>query len=107
MNCVAYGNTGDGIEVSYTTCMPFVFGSRCASNATGINVNANIRAPVFYFYGDNTTETSGGYDEILNNGASTVTLNGADTNEGFTDPANDDYSLRSDATYRRVAVSIP
>jgi hypothetical protein len=107
LHCSAYGNTGDGIEIPFTAASNLVIGSRSASNATGVNVAANVRALLFYFYGDNTTETSGGYNEILNNGAATVTLNGGDTNEGFVDPANDDYNLRSDATYRRVAVTIP
>lgn len=107
INCVAYGNTGDGFEFAYTTqtCVPI--GCRAANNGTGVNTSANVRAVAFYYYGDNTTETAGGFDEILNDGASTVTLNGADTNEGFVDPSSDDYNLRSDATYRRVAVSIP
>jgi hypothetical protein len=81
--------------------------SRITNNATAINNSANQRIKLFYVYSDNTTETSGYYDEIINNGAATVTLNGTDTDEGFTDPDNDDFTLSSYATYRRVAVAIP
>lgn len=104
---VAYGNSGDAWERNYPGGSNALIGFRAASNTRGINVSGTNRPVIFYYYGDNTTETSGYYDEILNNGASTVTLNGTDTNEGFVDPSNDDYNLRSDATYRRVAVSIP
>jgi len=107
-HCVAYGNTGDAFEFPYANCAPILLGDRAAANSgTGLNVSSNMRMLLLYCYSDNTTETSGYYDEILNNGTSTVTLNGSDTNEGFVDPSNDDYNLRSDATYRRVAVSIP
>ena len=107
INCVAYGNTGDGFDFPFASCVCQLVGCRVTNNAVGINVSANLRASLFYYYGDNTTETAGGYDEILNDGASTITLNGTDTDEGFVDPANDDYNLASGATYRRVAVTIP
>jgi len=110
IQCSSYGNTGDGFELSLAASNTngFVACRAGGNGGAGFNVSAaGLRMPVFYYYGDNTTETAGNYDEILNDGASTVTLNGTDTNEGFVDPANDDYNLRSDATFRRVAVSLP
>ena len=106
INCTSVENAGDGIGVNYINKFPMV-GCRVTGNAIGLNNAANIRIPVFYYYGDNTTEMAGYYDEILNDGENTVTLNGTDTDEGFSDPTTNDYSLASDATYRREAIEIP
>ena len=106
--CVAYGNTNDGIDLSNAALSGLVLACRSTNNGTGINVSSTAyRGLLFYFYGDNTTETAGNYDEILNDGASTVTLNGGDTNEGFVSPSTDDYNLAPGATYFSTAVMIP
>lgn len=108
VNSVAYNNTGDGFEFGTTTLeSPAVIGLRAAGNATGLKASTSHRIPLFYFYGDNITEIDAYYDEVLNDGAGTVTLNGTDTDAGFVDPSNEDYNLASDATYRREAVTIP
>jgi hypothetical protein len=104
---VAYGNTNSAIELDAQVGPGPIIGFRAALNSIGIDTDVG-RALLFYYYGDNTTETTGDYDEILNNGAATVTLNGTDTNEGFTDPTNKNFSLKSSGvTYRRTAVAIP
>ena len=107
VDCVFHGNTGDAIEYALAPNQSMPCGVRATENATGIKVSGNLRIPLFCFYGDNTTETSGYYDEILNDGSNTVTLNGTDTDEGYTDSANSDFNLTSSATYRRVEVAIP
>ena len=108
-NCVSVGNTGDGFELSLATptITNGIVGCRAANNAVGINSSANQRVIVIGFYGDNTTETSGSYDEVLNDGTSILQLNGTDTDEGFASVASDDYSLTSSATLRRTAIAIP
>lgn len=107
IDSVFHGNTDDAIGYPYASGASMPCGVRATGNAVGINASANLRIPVFCYYGDNTTEISGYYDEVLNDGDSTVTLNGTDTDEGYTDSASSDFNLTSDATYRRVEVAIP
>lgn len=105
----AEGNTGKGIDLLYATAINAVVGCRSANNGTGFafDTTTSQRSLMFFCYGDNTTETSGYYDEVLNDGSSTVTLNGTDTDEGFNDSSTNDYNLTSSATYRREEVVIP
>jgi len=108
--CVSEDNTTDGIMDGYQLPGGVFLGNRSTNNGSEgfVNGHESRRSLLFYYYGDNNdVNITGNYDDIKNIDAATVTLNGSDTNQGYVDPANDDYNLRSDATYRREKVTIP
>jgi len=109
IHCVSEGNTNEGFELDYSSAyFPILLGLRSTNNGTGLAINTSYRFPVMYYYGDNnTTDASGYYDEVLNDGGNTITLDGSDTDCGYADSSSDDYNLSSSATYRRAGVSIP
>jgi hypothetical protein len=104
-SCVSYNNTDDGYDT--LTSSPLLCCRSASNGGHGVEVDSGERTQIFYYYGDDTNEITGYYDEVLNDGSSTITTNGTDTDEGFEDPASDDYNLTSAATYRREAVEIP
>lgn len=107
-NCVAHSNTGKGFYYPYASVANANEGCRSTDNSVGVEQTTSGIQKLFYYYGDNNTADTGGtYKSILNDGNTTVTLNGSDTNFGYTDYANDDFSLTSSATYRRSAIAIP
>lgn len=107
INCVADSNSTSGISYTNPSGIGVAIGCRVTSNGIGVNEEALLRMLLFYCYGDNTTETYGDYDEILHNGAATVTLNGTDTDEGYTDSSANNFDLVSSATYFSTAIAIP
>jgi len=125
INCVIDHNADDGFSIAAHTSLygPFLFGCRITnhSGADDIGLNANsepcVAAHCFF---DNNTNHLGG-ETILNSlplaGGSTnsnIYVNeagggGGDTNQGYTDltDGDQDFTLRSDASLRGVAVNVP
>ena len=103
---VSDGSTsGDGVEIINSPTV--IIGSRITNNNTyGISIG-DLCVKQFCYLGGNGTDENGslGYN-LLHKGASTVTTEGTDTDHGYNDPTNDDYSLTSDATYRRAAIDL-
>lgn len=115
LNCVVNDNTDDGILISGIG-VPNIIGCRITnhSGAGDIGLNANNN-PVFH--GWNYYENNDGANiqngslaiEILDAGATTDAEDQSDTNQGYTDKTDgaEDFNLRSDATSRRTAITIP
>lgn len=117
-NCAINGNTHDGIA-SYSAAgsgSGFVIGTRITNHPgagdIGLNANGEIVLHGWNYYEDNDGNNIQNNTlalEILNDGAGTDQEDQADTNEGYTDKTDgaEDFNLRSDATARRTAVTIP
>lgn len=112
-NCVINGNTNDGIVGISSAGLRIVIGNRITNN--GVNGIDGINEIVLHgwnYYEDNVTanRTQMGISyEILDDGATTEVEDQADTNEGYTNKGDgaEDFNLRSDATSRRTAITIP
>ena len=100
-NLVIDNGGGDGIVV--TTGNALVVGSRITNNGGyGINVSgAGDCVEDLNYFEDNT---SGNRNNVPVGSYSDEDQ--ADTNEGYTDPAADDYNLRDDATMRALAFNL-
>lgn len=111
-NGVINGNTDDGIVASRAP----IIGCRITNHSGAGDIGLNL-SDVVSVYGWNYYEDNDGANiqngsvsiEILNDGASTEAEDQADTNEGYTDLTDgaEDFNLRSDATSRRTAITIP
>ena len=120
LNCVAEGNTDDGISIAAGTLASSVLliGLRITnhSGAGDIGLNCNSE-PVLtlgcYFEdndGANTQNDSLHYNiSIDGTTASSNVEDQANINEGYTSLADgsEDFNLRSDASLRRTAITIP
>jgi len=111
------GNTDNAITVktSGTILIPAIIGNRVTNHSgagdLGIDFSTEVVMHGWNYLEDNDTNyanTSLAY-EILNDGATTNEEDQADTNEGYTSltDGSEDFNLRSDATLRRTAISIP
>lgn len=113
-NCVINGNTDDGV-ISFGNT-PIVIGCRITNHSGAGDIGLNCNGdPVFHgwnYYEDNdgaNIQNATLAIEILDDGATTDVEDQADTNEGYTDLTDgaEDFNLRSDATSRRTAITIP
>lgn len=125
--CAIYGNTGSGVvdagTNTFTQCvfhangtgisLGTVVGASCfvgcriTGNTTGMSVNAAQRAKLLNcYFGGNTTDISGTYDALRNDGVDQNTLAGSDTDNGYVASASDDFNLAPGATGRSVAVEL-
>ena len=110
MNTVFYNNSGDDIVAA--TNIATIVGNRFIDHgAYGIDIGTAtpfIMANYFDNSGsgdiDGTTYVEVNWDGAQTNGANHYT--GGDTDDGFEDPANDDYNLRSDATNRSIPITL-
>ncbi len=114
LNSVADGNSNTGVFIhAHRTS---VIGSRITNQSSSGDVGMDLNSKVAltgwsYFennYGDNIQNDSL-HTEILYNGAATNIEDQGDTNQGYTSltEGSEDYNLRSDATLRRTAITIP
>lgn len=104
------GNTGDGLGSAVTDgnyasyLFPAILGNRFTNNGgSGIDFNFNTNGQAFEdfnFYLNNAVNAKEG--DIIEGGNSLTT-----GIEGYTDKANDDFTLTSSATLRRSAVVLP
>lgn len=123
-NCVIDGATDDGIYMPSTTPLygPIIFGCRITNQSgagdIGISFAAVDPAIMGYNFFDNNADHINNLTIVqmlsLPNGTtdSNTYVNeggagGGDINQGYTDDDPEDYNLRSDATLRRTAISIP
>jgi hypothetical protein len=110
VNCVVHGHSGAGdIGVYVQAGFADLAGVRITGNTTGLSVAANQRAALqIAYFGSNTADISGSYDIIPINGSTAhVELLGAETDNGYTDSANNDYNLDVDeANQYNVAVGV-
>jgi len=117
LNCAVNGNADDGIstKTAGVVLIPVIIGNRITNHSgagdNGLDFYTEIVAHGWNYLEDNDTNyanASLSY-EILDNGATTNQEDQADTNEGYTSltDGSEDFNLRSDATLRRTAISIP
>jgi len=116
-NCIANDNTDDGLIINSNADESiFLIGSRITnhdgSGDIGVNANSELLIQGWNYLenndGDNFQNATLVY-ELLNNGATTTLEDQSDINQGYTDLTGgaEDYNLRSDATLRRAAITIP
>jgi len=89
----------------------FLFGLRCTHQdlGDGLEIAADKLCTLSHaYFGGNSTDISGSYEALKVLGDARITLNGSDTNHGYTDDteAAPDFNLRSDATLRNQAIVI-
>ena len=117
-NCVINGNTGDGISIRSVAsgAVIVIEGNRITNHSgvgdIGLNCNGETVLHGWNYYEDNdgaNIQNAAFAIEILDDGAGTDVEDQADTNEGYTDKTDgaEDFKLRSDATSRRTAITIP
>lgn len=116
INCIADANVSDGFTFASSNCANNVLIGCRSTNHSGagdIGLNAyDLLQTIGWSYfenndGDNL-QNAGLAQRILYNGTDTVIEDQGDTNQGYTDTGDpEDYNLRSDATLRRVAITIP
>lgn len=116
-NCVINGNTDDGIAAHVSSSViSVVIGCRITNHSgagdIGLNANGEIVFHGWNYYEDNdgnNIQNNALALEILNNGSGTDVEDQADTNEGYVSKTDgsEDFNLRSDATSRRTAITIP
>ena len=114
LNSVADGNSLSGININAANHM--IIGNRITNHSgtgdIGLEGNNYLFTHGWNYLenndGDNIQEDSLG-TEILYNGAITNQEDQSDTNQGYTSltEGSEDYNLRSDATLRRTAITIP
>lgn len=117
-NCAVNGNSEKGIVISSGTLrhIPAVIGNRITNHSgagdIGLDCNSEICIHGWNYFEDNdgnNIQNNSISEEILYNGATTNQEDQADTNEGYTSltDGSEDFNLRSDATLRRTAITIP
>lgn len=121
-NCVADDNTDDGFNIGLIDRMCMVIGCRATNHAGAGDIGIGFTYPGVYGWNhmDNNADnlSEGLAYAITNNGAATNSSvnegggGGGDTYAGYTndtdnDPIAEDFNLRSDATLRRTAITIP
>jgi len=119
LNCVANGGDGDGMNIdthTSNTNLPLLIGCRLTNHSqsgkSGIDGNSRPFVVGHSYFEDNDTNMRN--DSLFNfipddSNATTNMEDQADTNEGYTDltDGSENMNLNSDATMRRIAVSIP
>jgi len=117
-NCVVNRNTAIGFNVIDTVGprLTVAIGNRITNHSGAGDIGLDCGNGIVY-HGWNYYEDNDGNNlqnaslavEILNDGAATDAEDQADTNEGYTDKTDgaEDFNLRSDATNRRLAITIP
>ena len=115
-NCVSNLNTDDGVRLrsGATSYISAVIGCRITnhSGAGDIGLNANTE---ICLYGWNYMENNADANvqnatlayALTLNGATTNIEDQANTNQGYTDDDPEDFNLRTDASLRRNAITIP
>jgi len=116
-NCVADGNSDDGVSVRTTTSNYFsVIGCRITNHlgAGDIGLDVNTSPGVIgWSYFENNDGANIQADtlavQLTCNGSATNIEDQSDTDQGYTDLTDgaEDYNLNSDASLRRIPVSIP
>lgn len=109
INTVSHENNGDGFDISGYVSL--LIGCRSTSNGGyGLKSTSGIMEAFQVYLGGNTSGSISGLlvNKVLMQGAETVTVDGSDTNQGYTSVivGSEDFNLRTDATQRRVAVSL-
>jgi hypothetical protein len=92
LNCVAYGNGGNGFQTTGGGTAPSYAMNCIAENNTGIGFNSTIATYVFRLYDCAAYNNTGGN---FNNFLSTINLFNAQTASAFTNPAGLDFSLNN------------
>ena len=114
--CVGNGGSGSGVNPANapTNAAPILIGNRFTNKVSGkYGIDFNSLAG---YYGWNVLDSN--VDNIANstltmiakyNGTDLNSLSPGDTNQGYTDltDGGEDFNLRSDATLRRSAITIP
>ena len=96
MNCVAADNTGDGFDVYYDQRQTLMVNCRSTGNAYGIRA-ADFVPLINCYFGGNTTNTTGNYDDVNLDGAGNWNeFAGTDTDDGYVDTSTSDYNLDPD-----------
>lgn len=115
-NCVIDNNRFKALELWHSTGPPGIIGNRITnttdgSNDIGLEGTSDVGLFGWNYFEENDVDTVNCQfvHEILHNGVGTNVFNQADINQGYTSltPGSKDYNLRSDATLRRTAISIP
>lgn len=109
INCVSHGNSGIGIHFAYGSDALDIVCSRSTENGVGIDSSVSNWLLLAGVYTDgNTSEIdSDYYDDVHFEGTALSTINGTDTDYGYSDSSIDDFTLAAGATYRRFEVEIP
>jgi hypothetical protein len=102
-NCVFHGNFR-AINAVSTDDLFLAIGCRFTNNTTAINRSTTTRGIGNYFQGNGTdiANLSAYYDP-----SDTSVFGGTDTDYGYVDSANENFSLRDDATLRGAAITLP
>jgi len=100
-SCVGHGNGGRGLYCVDSVHQNVVASRWTGNTAAGIDCTAYMQSSIedYNYFQGNSTATVG-----IDTGGHSLT--GTDTDYGYTDSANDDYSLASDATGANIAVSL-
>lgn len=122
-NCAIDGNGDDGLELTASTNLyaPQIMGCRITNHSgagdNGLYLNGEPCIVGFSYFEDNTDNindhTSALFQFIPTEGGATTSNleDGADTDEGYVDKANHDFSTRyvdgTDPSLRRVAITVP
>jgi len=113
-NCVVDNNTDNGIDFEASEGRRTIIGCRVTNHSGAGDIGINVAGQMIV-HGWNYFEDNDGANiqaatiddfELLYNGATTDIEDQANTNEGYT-TAGSDFNLRSDASLRRQAISIP
>jgi len=115
MHNVIDGNADDGLQLRSGAGLIGIIGNRI-TNHSGSGDNGMDFVGEITFHGWNYLEDNDTHYantslalELLDSGVGTNDEDNADTNEGYTSKADgsEDFNLRSDASLRRTAISIP
>lgn len=115
---VSDANADDGIVLTTPASgyISIIIGNRITNHAgtgdIGLNCNGIICLHGWNYLENNSDaniQNNSISQEILNNGASTNMEDQSNTNQGYTSltEGSEDYNLRSDASLRRIAITIP
>lgn len=117
-NCAINGNSEKGIGFASGAAKNIgaVIGNRITNHSGAGDIGLDCASEIC-IHGWNYFEDNDGNniqndtisEEILDDGSTTNQEDQADTNEGYTDltDGSEDFNLRSDATLRRTAITIP
>jgi hypothetical protein len=106
INCVADSNKNN-FEIQDAGGL--VFGCRATNGVSGVAILGGQTGLLGMLYtGGNSGEITPQYEQLLSQeAASSITASGTDTNQGYVNPTNFDYNLRSDATYYSESLELP
>lgn len=114
-NNVIDGNGDDGIERYAGAGLPIIIGNRITNHDAESKAGIDNGGTYLFLHGWNYFENNTGDNiqgevasgEILDNGVGTNDEDQSDTLQGYTDDDPEDFNLRSDASLRRTAITIP